>query len=117
MENGNGCDPFNVHQAFYNLLMQFLTLSRRRTDTFPPEAFTPELATRESQRVRELYAAGVLRQIWRRGDIPGASILWEAPSEAEVRAALDSLPIFQAGMLEILALVPLEPYPGFGPAK
>jgi hypothetical protein len=27
--------------------------------------------------------------------------------------AIGSLPIFEAGMLEILALVPLEPYPGF----
>jgi muconolactone delta-isomerase len=96
--------------------MQFLSLSRRRTDVFPPEAFTPELMARESQRVRELYASGLLHQIWRRGDIPGAAILWEVASEAEARAALDSLPIFQAGMLEILALVPLQPYPGFGPA-
>lgn len=97
--------------------MQFLTLSRRRTDAFPPEAFTPELVAREGQRVKELYAAGILRQIWKRGDTPGASIIWEAASEAEVRAALDSLPIFQAGMLEVVALVPLEPYAGFGPAK
>jgi muconolactone delta-isomerase len=96
--------------------MQFLSLSRRRVDAFPPEAFTPELMARETQRVRELYASGILRQVWRRGDIPGAAILWEAASEAEVRAALDSLPIAQAGMLEILALVPLAPYPGFGPA-
>ena len=97
--------------------MQFLTLSRRRTDTFPPEAFTPELNAREGQRVKELYASGILRQVWRRGDVPGATILWEAASEAEVREALGSLPIFKAGMLEVAALVPLEPYPGFGPAK
>lgn len=97
--------------------MQFLTLSRRRTDAFPPEAFTPELSARESGRVRELYASGVLRQIWMRGDMPGASILWEAETEAEVQAALDTLPIFKAGMLEIVALVPLKPYPGFGPQK
>jgi muconolactone delta-isomerase len=96
--------------------MQFLSLSRRLIDKFPPEAFTPELMRRESARVRELYAAGLLRQIWKRGDIPGAAILWEASSEAEVRDAIASLPIFQAGLLEILALVPLEPYPGFGPA-
>jgi len=95
--------------------MQFLSLSRRRTDAFPPEAFTPELMRRESARVRELYASGLLRQIWRRGDIPGASILWEAGSEAEIRAAIESLPIYQAGMLELVALVPLEPYPGFCP--
>ncbi len=100
----------------YNLSMQFLSLSRRRTDAFPPEAFTPELNARESQRVRELYGSGILRQVWRRGDVPGAAILWEAASVAEVRAALDSLPIAQAGMLEILVVAPLAPYPGFGPA-
>jgi hypothetical protein len=49
--------------------MQFLTLSRRRTDAFPPESFTPELLAHE------------------------------------------------AGMLEVLALVPLKPYPGFRPPK
>jgi muconolactone delta-isomerase len=97
--------------------MQFLSVSRRRTDQFPPEAFTPELTAREGQRVKALYASDLLRQIWMRGDIPGAAILWEAPSEAEVRAALASLPIFQAGMLEILLVVPLESYPGFGPAQ
>lgn len=93
--------------------MQFMSISRRRTDAFPPEAFTPELVSREGQRVKALYAAGILRQVWKRGDTPGAAILWEAASEAEVRAALESLPIYQAGMLEIAALVPLEPYPGF----
>ncbi len=76
-----------------------------------------EPAARETQRVKELYAAGVLRQIWKRGDLPGAAIVWEAASEAEARAALESLPFQQAGMLEILAFVPLEPYPGFGPGK
>lgn len=100
----------------YNRDMQFLSLSRRRTETFPPEAFA-ELAPRETQRVKELYAAGILRQVWKRGDVPGAAILWEAASESEVRAALESLPIVQAGMLEIVTLMPLEPYPGFGPAK
>jgi muconolactone delta-isomerase len=93
--------------------MQFLSLSRRRTDQFPPEAFTSELVAHESQRVRALYASGILRQIWKRSDLPGAAILWEAPGETEVRAAIATLPIFKAGMLEIVALVPLEPYAGF----
>ena len=101
--------------CLYNFTMQFLSLSRRRTDAFPPEAFTPELVAREGQRVRELYASGILRQIWRRTDLPGAAILWEAPSEAEVRAALSSLPIFEAGKLEIVLVAPLAPYPGFCP--
>ncbi len=96
--------------------MQFLSLSRRRTDAFPPEAFA-ELAARETQRAKELYVSGVLRQIWKRGDLPGAAIIWEAANEAEARADLESLPMFQAGMLEILAFAPLEPYPGFAPAK
>ena len=96
--------------------MQFLSLSRRLVDQFPPEAFTTELSGRETTRVRELYASGILRQIWLRGDIPGASILWEASSEAEVRDAIASLPIFQAGLLEIVAVIPFKPYPGFGPA-
>jgi len=93
--------------------MQFLSISRRRTAEFPPEAFTPDLLARESQRVRQLYACGILRQIWKRADTPGASILWEAPSETEVREAIASLPIYQTGMLEIQALIPLEPYAGF----
>jgi len=97
--------------------MQFLTISRRRTDQFPAEAFTSELVAQEGQRVKELYVSGILRQIWKRGDIPGATILWEATSDAEVREAIASLPIYQAGMLELVTLVPLEPYPGFGPSK
>jgi muconolactone delta-isomerase len=96
--------------------MQFLSISRRLTDKFPPEAFTPDLVSGEARRVKELYASGVLRQVWKRADTPGASILWEASSKAEVEAAIASLPIFQAGMLEVVALIPLEPYPGFGPA-
>ena len=97
--------------------MQFLSVSRRRTDEFPPEAFTSELVAREAERVRELYAAGLLRQVWRRTETAGAAILWEAASEDEVRAALASLPIAQAGMLEVVLLTPLAPYPGFGPAR
>jgi muconolactone delta-isomerase len=93
--------------------MQFLSISRRMTNEFPPEAFTPELVGRETARVKELYASGLLRQVWKRGDTPGASILWEAASKAEVEAAIASLPIAQAGMLELVALIPLEPYPGF----
>jgi muconolactone delta-isomerase len=97
--------------------MQFLSMSRRRTDAFPPEALTPELIAQEGQRVREMYAAGILRQIWRRGDAPGAVIVWEAASEAEVRAAIATLPLAQAGMIETAMLTALEPYPGFFPAK
>jgi muconolactone delta-isomerase len=95
--------------------MQFLALTKRRTDAFPPEAFTPELIEAEAQRVRELYAAGTLRSIWRRQDTPGAALLLEASSEDEVRAALATLPLAQHNMLEIPVVTQLIPYPGFGP--
>ena len=96
--------------------MQFLSISRRLVDQFPASAFTPELVAAETARVRQLYASGILRQLWRRGDTTGASILWEAASALEVRSALESLPLYQAGLLELVSLIPLEPYPGFCPA-
>lgn len=95
--------------------MQFLVLTRRKTELFPAEAWTAELLASESQRVRELYAAGTVRSIWRRKDMPGAAILFEAATEDDVRAAAASLPLAKQGMLEIAALTELEPYQGFGP--
>jgi len=94
--------------------MQFLTLSRRRSEAFSEAEFAA-LAEAESQRARSLYAEGIIRQIWQRGDMPGACILIEAASEEEVRAALSTLPLVQAGMLELLWVIPLKPYRGFGP--
>ena len=44
----------------------------------------------------------------------GRRLFGRRRSEAEVRAAIGSLPIFQAGMLEVVLVTPLEPYPGFG---
>ena len=92
--------------------MQYLTLTRRRLDAFPAEAFTPELIAREQKRAKELYGSGLARQIWKRADVAGSVILWEANSEAEVHGAFAALPLAQQGMLELVALVPLEPYPG-----
>jgi muconolactone delta-isomerase len=94
--------------------MQFMTLSRRRTEKFSDADFAPHMAN-EAQEARALYAEGFLRQIWRRDDLAGACILWEAETEAKVRELLNRLPLVQAGMLEIIALIPLKPYPGFGP--
>ena len=94
--------------------MQFLTLSRRRTEAFTEAQFAEKLED-EAQRVRTLYSEGAIRQIWRRGDMPGACILFEADSEEAVYALLESLPLAQAGMLEIMSVIPLCPYPGFSP--
>jgi muconolactone delta-isomerase len=84
-------------------------------DIFPTEKWTPELLEKESQRVRELFVAGTIRNIWRRKDMPGAVILFEAATEDEVRASVASLPLAKLGMLELAILTGLEPYSGFGP--
>lgn len=95
--------------------MQFLVLTERFTDRFPAEAWKPELIEAEGQRVRELYAAGILRSAWRRKDKPGAALVLEAGSETEVREAIDSLPLAKLGMIGFPMVTQLEPYPGFGP--
>lgn len=96
--------------------MQFVTLSRRRTDKFSESEFAPYIPD-EMQQARALYAEGFIRQIWRRDDLAGACILWEADTEASVRDLLNRLPLVRAGMLEIVALIPLRPYPGFCPQQ
>jgi muconolactone delta-isomerase len=93
--------------------MQFLSVSRRKSEAFTDAQFA-EKTPAEWQRARTLYAEGAIRQIWARGDTPGACILWEAENEQSARELLGSLPMAQAGMLEILSFVPLKPYPGFG---
>ncbi len=91
--------------------MQFLSLSTRRTDRFSEAEFA-QLADAEASRARELYAAGVIRQIWHRGDRPGACMVLEADSLDDARARLHTLPLIRAGMLEV-SIVPLVPYAGF----
>ena len=95
--------------------MQFLVLTERLIDKFPADAWKPELIDAEGQRVRELYASGVLRSAWRRKDKPGATLILEAASEAEVRSAIESLPLAKLGMIGFPLVTELEPYPGFGP--
>ena len=95
--------------------MQFLVLTRRRMEAFPAAEWTPELIGAEAARVREMYAAGAVRSIWRRKDMPGAVLLLEAASEAEAHALIDSLPLAGRGMLEFVVVTQLEPYAGFGP--
>jgi len=95
--------------------MQFLVLTDRKVDKFPAAEWTAERLEAEGQRVRELYASGILRNAWRRKDKPGAALVLEAASEAEVRAAIESLPLAKLGMIEFPLVTELEPYPGFGP--
>jgi muconolactone delta-isomerase len=93
--------------------MQFLTISRRRTDRFVDSEFAA-LADAEIAQARVLYSEGFIRQLWHRGDTAGVCMIIEADSEAHVRERLETLPLARAGMLEI-QIVPLKPYAGFGP--
>jgi muconolactone delta-isomerase len=95
--------------------MQFLTISRRRTESFGDEQFAA-LREQEFAQARLLYAEGFLRQLWTRGDIAGACLLIEADSEAHVREKINTLPLYKAGMVEF-SIIPLKPYVGFCPPR
>jgi len=91
--------------------MQFLVLSRRRTDQFSDADFE-QLVPSEGAQARHLYSIGFTRQIWHRGDMPGACQIVEARDEIEVREKLATLPLARAGTLDF-EIVPLKPYAGF----
>ena len=95
--------------------MQFLTISKRRSDRFTDADFAAR-ADAEAEQVRALYAEGFLRQLWHRDDVAGACLLVEAESEDQVREKLGTLPFVKTGMLEI-TIVPLKPYGGFAPRR
>ena len=71
-----------------------------------------ELRPAEARRVWELYQGDVLREVYFRADSPNGVLLFEAPDVAAARAAVDSLPLVAAGLIDF-DLVPLKPYPGF----
>src|SRR5512145_2037159 len=53
--------------------MQFLALTRRRTESFSDVEFTSRVPA-EVSRARALYAEGFIRQVWHRTDLPGACL-------------------------------------------
>jgi muconolactone delta-isomerase len=93
--------------------MQFLVLSRRYSDRFTAEQYAAHLPA-ETQRVRDLHARGVVRQIWQRDDLAGAAFLLEAQSMPAAQAVVGTLPLARLQMSEF-TIVPLRPYGGFGP--
>jgi hypothetical protein len=89
--------------------MQFLVLAAVKEGVSDGQLLRAEAA-----RVWELYAAGVVRAVHYRGDVPGAVLTLEAANPEEATQAAESLPLAQAGLLE-LQVIPLSPYTGFGP--
>ena len=94
--------------------MQFMILFTRHPDKAgtPPPA---DLREAEFEKVRALYADGLVQQVWLRGDAGGACMLVEAKSTDEVAQKLGELPLVRAGFLQTPTIVPLKPYSGFAP--
>lgn len=96
--------------------MQFLVLTARNSGF--ADAEFKALAATESDRAKALYMEGGVRQMWCRGDKRGIALLLEAADAAAAEAMIESLPMRAAGLIAIDALVPLDPYFGFGlPAR
>ena len=92
--------------------MQLMILFARHSDM--AEAPMPSaLRQAEFEAVRDLYADGMVRQVWLRGDVGGACMLVEASSADEVAGKLRELPLVGAGFLQPPMIVPLKPYSGF----
>ncbi|HZW03126.1 MAG TPA: muconolactone Delta-isomerase family protein [Anaerolineaceae bacterium] len=73
--------------------------------------FQPHLSA-EARQAWALYRQGVIRELYFRADRHTAVLVLECSSAAEAQAALDTLPLVQAGLIEF-ELLPLEPYTGF----
>lgn len=91
--------------------MQYLVIAN--VGAGAPMEMIDLLTQPEARRVWDLYVGGVLRSVWYRADKPGAVLLLEAPNEQDARDAVASLPMVEAGLLDV-ELVPLTPYDGMG---
>lgn len=91
--------------------MQFLVLTRRKSEEFTAEQFAEKFGD-EVARARELYRDQFTRLIWHRADGSGACQIVEGPDEQHVWEKIGSLPFAKSGMLDI-TVVPLKPYAGF----
>jgi muconolactone delta-isomerase len=75
-------------------------------------AFTPEIREAEARRAWDLHQAGVIRELYFHVDQAMAVLVLECADVAAADAALASLPMVSAGLIEFEVL-PLRPYSGF----
>ena len=75
-------------------------------------SYTEALLRAEALRAWELYQEGIVREIYFRADRTEAVIMLECASVDAARAALDTLPLVQAGLVAF-DFIPLKAYPGF----
>jgi muconolactone delta-isomerase len=76
------------------------------------EQFTPEIGAAEARRAWDLHQAGIIRELYFHADEPMSVLILECPDRAAASAALASLPMVAAGLIEFEVL-PLRAYPGF----
>src|SRR3977135_334047 len=96
------------------LKMQFMTLF----SWHPDKGETPapaDLREAEFEMIRGLYAAGLVQQIWLRGDAGGACAIAEAASADEGSGKFNAHPPIRQGYPQPPMIVPLKPYSGFAP--
>lgn len=73
--------------------------------------FQPHLNA-EALRVWELYQSGIIREMYFTQDDHWAVLLLECSGKDEAEAALSTLPLVQANLIQF-ELLPLIPYDGF----
>ncbi|RKU00039.1 hypothetical protein C7H84_28525 [Burkholderia sp. Nafp2/4-1b] len=93
--------------------MQYLVMISRSKDA-SSMSLDKEAIEAEAEFVRQLYASGIVRQIWLRAE-GGACMLSEADDEDGLRQLLDELPLVKAGYLAQPQISQLRSYSGFGP--
>lgn len=92
-----------------------MVTSRRRVEQYRDADFD-RMVPAETLRVRQLYADGVLQQVWHRADGFGACFILEVGDLDTARNLVNSLPMAGAGLAEYTVLE-LKPYRGFGPGR
>lgn len=85
--------------------MSYLAVS---TNTGDPRPFVEA----ESARMAELVSSGVVEHAWLKTDWSGVVLVLSSADEATARAAVDSLPIAQAGLTHFALTAVVEPPTG-----
>jgi hypothetical protein len=91
--------------------MRILAIERQMAG-IADDRFTPELRAAEARQAWALYQDGVIRELYFHADEPMAVLILECADLAQADAALESLPMVSAGLIEFEVL-PLRAYPGF----
>jgi hypothetical protein len=93
--------------------MQFLVITRRRTEQFSDADFAAELEP-EAEQARANYTSGVFRSVFSRGDVLGAVIVLEAADLAQAQSVMSAMPFSRKGLMDV-DIIELRPYRGFAP--